>query len=126
MKGIFRVRQTAWNERIAESLIQHIAARNIILDLADNIRLDLHIAQCLIFRVAHERRGMRQHEVVVLKCRIVSSLDVFWRQLRVSVWNREEKLTGPERNIFEYRVLQRRSKQNAEIYMTHDEIFFCC
>ena len=105
MKGIFRVRQTAWNERIAETFIQHIASRDIILDLADNIRLDLHIAQSLLFGIAYERWGVRQHEIVVLKCGVVSSLDVFRKKLRVSVWNREEKLTGPERNIFECRVL---------------------
>ena len=126
MKGIFRVRQTAWNERIAETLIQHIASRDIIFDLADNIRLNLHIAQGLIFRIAYERRGVCQHEEVVLECGVVSSLDVFRKKLRVSVWNCEKKLTGPERNILEYRVLQGRSKQNAEIRMPHDEIFFCC
>ena len=106
MKSIFWVRQMTRNESITETLIQHITSRNIILDLTDNIRLNLHITQGLIFCVTHERRRMCEYEVVILNRGVVSFLDVLGKERRMPIRNSEKKFSGPEWDILEYGVLQ--------------------
>ena len=106
MKSIFWVRQTTRNESITETLIQHITSRNIILDLADNIRLNLHITQGLIFCVTQERRRMCEYEVVILNRGVVAFLDVLGKELRMPIRNSEKQFSGPEWDILEYGVLQ--------------------